>query len=110
MATASKPTTTGIPDPDRPALCLVYPWPVDATFGEVVHHFLMTYVLGLQSDSSVARQLAYFQGYQAALAVASTHELTGAAAWQWHDELLECIAAGVAVFQERAVAEGLATS
>jgi hypothetical protein len=88
--------TPGIPDPDRPSLLLVRPWPIDAGFCDVVRHFRTTYVSGLQGERSVARQLAYFEGYQAALAKASTHELTGAAAWQWHDELSACISECVA--------------
>src|SRR5258708_6085699 len=102
--------TSGILDPDRPALWLVWPWPVGASFCDVVRHFLTTYVGGLQSDRSVARQLAYFEGYAAALAVASTHELTYAADLRWHDELVACVADCVAVFREKQSAAGLAAT
>jgi hypothetical protein len=66
---------TGIPDPERPDLWLVCPWPARAGFCDVVRHFLMAYVYGLQGERSVARQLAYFEGYAAALEAAPTHDL-----------------------------------
>lgn len=74
--------TPGISDPERPDVWLVRPWPAGASFCEVVQHFLTAYVWRLLGDTSTARQLAYFEGYEAALAVASTHELTYAADWR----------------------------
>jgi hypothetical protein len=105
-STTDRPLTAGITDPLDPALWLVRPWPTDASFCEVVGHFLTTYVWRLQSERSVARQLAYFEAYQSALATASTHELTYAADWRWHDDLVRCIGDCVAVFRRRAAEEG----
>ncbi len=107
--TAQAALTRGIPDPDHPGRWLVWPWPVQASFCDVVRHFLRAYVPGLLAERGVARQLAYFEGYAAALAVAPTHELTYAADWQWHDELAGCIGDCVAIFRERAAAAGLET-
>ncbi len=101
--------TPGIPDPDRLGWWLVSSWEVDASFCEVVRHFLTAYVGGLQGERSVARQLAYWEGYQAALKEAPTDELVGAGAWQWHDDMVRCVDDCVAVFREKARAEGLAT-
>jgi hypothetical protein len=95
---------TGIADPDRPDLWLVCPWPAQASFCEVVRHFLMAYVYGLQGEQSVARQLAYFEGYDMALKAASTRDLTHEVAWQWRDELMGCVGDCVAIFQEKAAA------
>lgn len=87
MTTLSR-TCTGILDPDDHGRWLVRPWPVDATFGEVVRHFLPAYLYQLQGDTNTARQLAYFEGYQAALTAASTHQLSEPAGWQWRAGLL----------------------
>jgi hypothetical protein len=102
--------TTGISDPVDPSRWLVRAWPPEASFCDVVRHFLTAYFGWLQSDRSVARQLAYFEGYQAALGTASTHELTDTAAWQWHDELLACIGECVAIFRDKHAAVGSRTA
>ncbi|QIZ38305.1 hypothetical protein [Saccharopolyspora sp. ASAGF58] len=78
----------GIPDPDDPGRWLVRPWPTNASFCNVVRHFLNVYVWRLVQDTDVRRQLDYFSAYRAALENASTHELTCAADWQWREELL----------------------
>jgi hypothetical protein len=97
--------TTGIPDPDKPDFWLVTPWASGATFCEVVRHFLTAYVWWLQSETSTARLLAYFKGYAAALDAAPRRELTDAAAWHWHDELVDAVAVCVHIFSERRQAE-----
>ncbi|HEX5405526.1 MAG TPA: hypothetical protein VFX16_24895 [Pseudonocardiaceae bacterium] len=104
MAAPSQPTG-GIPDPDQPGLWLVCPWPTTASFREVVRHFVRAYFWQLEGDTSAARQLAYFKGYQAALAAASTHELTYAASWRWHDELMRWIDICIAQFSSKRGAE-----
>jgi hypothetical protein len=105
--TPSEPMTPGIPDPDDPGRWLVRPWPVSAGFCEVVRHFVMASFSGIYDSSSTIRRLVYFEGYQAALSTASNHELTDPGAWQWHDELVGCIADCVAIFQAKAMVEGL---
>ncbi len=102
--------TSGIPDPLRPGWLLVWPWPVNANFCQVVRHFLTTYVGGMQGERNTARQLAYWEGYQAALKEASTDELVGDGAWHWHDDMVRCVDDCVAVFREKARAEGLSTA
>ena len=99
--------TSGIPDPDRPDWRLVSPWPARAGFSQVVRHFLMAYVGRLQGERSTARQLAYWEGYQDAIKVAPTHDLTHEGAWQWHDDMVRCVGDCVAVFREKAAAEGI---
>jgi hypothetical protein len=100
-------TSTGIPDPDDPSRWLVRPWPIRASFCEVVHHFLMAYVWRLE-DASTACQLAYFEGYRAALTAVLTDELTDPTTWHRHDELLGSIDACVTQYQDKQTAHGIA--
>lgn len=93
---------TGIRDPDDPDRWLVLPWPVEAGFCEVVRHFLPAHVR-LLGDKNTARQLAYFEGYQAALLAASTDDLQHPTAWEWRDDLLRCTARCVAIYQGKQV-------
>lgn len=99
QANADQPTT-GVRNPERPEWWLVRPWPPGAGFCAVVRHFLTAY---FHIDRGVAHQLAYFRGYQAALAAAPTDELTLPGDRQWHDELVSCIADCVAVFENKQV-------
>lgn len=99
--------TAGIGDPLDPKLCLVSPWPVGSSFNEVVRHFLSTYVGRLQGERSTARQLVYWEAYQAALKEAPTDGLVGPGAWHWHADMVRCVDDCVAVFREKALAEGL---
>jgi hypothetical protein len=92
---------TGILDPVRPDRWLVPPWPVDAGFGEVVQHFLTSFIWPLSNDSHPARQRAYFVGYQAALLAAPTDDLHRPGALEWRDELLRCVASCVNGQQEQ---------
>lgn len=88
----------GIRDPERPERWLVRPWPVDAGYRAVVGHFLVAY---FHVDYGASRQLAYFRGYQAALAAAPTDELTCRMDWQWRDELIHCVAQCVADCEDK---------
>lgn len=63
------------------------------------------YVGRLWSDPSTARQLAYFEGYQAALAAAPTHELNDAAGRHWRDDLMACVDDCVAIFRSKRTSE-----
>jgi hypothetical protein len=99
-------TSTGIVDPDDPGRWLVCPWPVRATFCEVADHFLMTSVRRDFSETSVARRLAYYEGYQAALRAAPTDDLVHSIAWEWRDELLTCIDGRVAHYRAVHAAAG----
>lgn len=110
VTTSGQTLTPGIPDPLDPARWLVWPWPADANFNGVVRHFLTVYVGRLQGERSTARQLAYWEAHQAALKEAPTHELTGPGAWHWHDDMVRCVDDCVAIFQEKARAEGLDTA
>jgi hypothetical protein len=97
--------TTGIRDPKNPSVWLVWPWPVDAGFGDVVRHFL-TYFWPLSGDSDPARQLAYYEGYQAALLAAPTDGVRGPGALEWRDELLACVARCVTTYRAQVQAGG----
>lgn len=110
MTTSDQNLTAGIPDPLDPARWLVRPWPANASFGGVVRHFLTVYVGRLQGEHRTARQLAYWEGYQAALKEAPTDELTGPGARHWHDDMVRCVDDCVAVFREKARAERLGTT
>lgn len=98
MTTTS--TTTGIRDPENPDVWLVVPWPVDAGFGEVVRHFLTSFWL-LFGDTDPVRQLAYYEGYQAALLAAGTTGLHGPGALEWRDDLLTCVVRCIATYREQ---------
>ncbi|MBB5158126.1 hypothetical protein [Saccharopolyspora phatthalungensis] len=96
---------TGIPDPGDPGRWLVRPWPANASFCEVVRHFLNAYVWRLLQDTDVRRQLDYFSGYRAALENAPTYELTCAADWQWREELLAVVGRCVDLFEAQRCGE-----
>jgi hypothetical protein len=66
----------------------------------VVRHFLPAHV-GLLGDKRTARQVAFFEGYQAALLAASTDDLRHPTAWAWRDELLGGIARCVASYRAK---------
>jgi hypothetical protein len=89
---------TGIRDPGDLGRWLVVPWPVTAGFCEVVRHFLPAHA-GLLGDKRTDRQVAFFEGYQAALLAASTDDLRHPTAWHWRDELLGCLAECVAIYR-----------
>lgn len=93
--------TTGIRDPRKPDIWLVRPWPIDAGFCQVVRHFLTSF-WPLFGDSNPVRQLAYYEGYQAALLAASTDDLRGPGAWEWRDELLSCVARCMTTYRVQA--------
>lgn len=97
--------TSGIRDPENADVWLVRPWPVDAGFCAVVRHFLTAYVWPLRGDQNTARQLAYFEGYQAALLAASTDELRDQAGLRWRDELLGCVGDCVAQYRQEVAAQ-----
>ncbi|HEY1572592.1 MAG TPA: hypothetical protein VGG05_14710 [Pseudonocardiaceae bacterium] len=84
-------SVTGILDPEDPSRWLVCPWPARANFSEVVRHFLMACLERLQGGSSRARQLAYFEGYRAALSASRGDDPRRAVARDWRDALLECV-------------------
>lgn len=90
--------TTGIRDPENPDVWLVWPWPVEAGFCEVVRHFLSS-VWPLFGDTNPVRRLAYCEGYQAALLAATTDKLSGPGTWEWRDELLSCVARSVTTYR-----------
>lgn len=94
--------TLGVDDPLDPNWRLVGPWPVDASFNDVVRHFTRVYLGRLQGERNTTRQLAYWEAYQDALKVAPTDGLTGAGAWHWHDDMVRCVDDCVAVFREKA--------
>lgn len=93
-------TTSGIRDPEDSGRWLVRPWPVRASFGEVVSHFMMAYAVKIQGGT-ISHQLAYFQGYLAALQNAPADEPTHPSDCRRRDEMIACIADCLAVLEDK---------
>ena len=98
----SNDLTTGIANPDKPGHWLVPPWPTDATFSDVVRHFLR---YTLWRNKNTAHLLAYFEGYQAALHSAPTDELPYAFYRHWCADMRDCVSRCVRIYRERRAAE-----
>jgi hypothetical protein len=81
-------TTTGIRNPDKPGHWLVPPWPADASFNDVVRHFLRFHPWG---NTKTAHLLAYFEGYEAALDAASIDQLASEHHQRWCADVVACI-------------------
>ncbi len=105
MTNASKPTTTGIRDPENPEQWLVSPWPAQAGFCDVVQHFQWASLMRLPNNSSTVRHLAFNEGFQAALAVAPTNEFEYQAQWNWRGYMMDSVDRCAALFREKYVAE-----
>lgn len=97
--------TAGIPDPEQRAEWLVRPWPVRASFCDVVQHFQMAWYWRLVAETTPARDWAYYEGYQAALLAAPAPSMEYAATKRWYDDMLDCTARCVAIFRNKYVAE-----
>lgn len=80
--------TTGIPHPDGPGYWLVPPWATDATFGDVVRHFLRFRVW---DDTNTAHLLAYYEGYDAAIDAATTDESRCPGRERWRQDLRDSV-------------------
>ena len=80
--------TTGVPSPDRPGVWLVPPWRADASFCEVVRHFLRSQP---GDNASTQHLLAYYRRYQTALEAAPTHDLTFPDERRWVEEMRACV-------------------
>jgi hypothetical protein len=76
--------------------------------GDVVRHFLNAYVWWLLGDTSTSRQLAYFEGCQAALDAVSIDEPQDSAASPGRNELRAGAADCVTEFRGRQAAENIA--
>jgi hypothetical protein len=83
---------TGIPNPSVSGRWLVPPWPAHAGVSEVAGHFLRFHL----RCHDKTHELAYYEGYAAALAEATTRHLTQPADWRWFEELRDCVARCVA--------------
>lgn len=93
---------TGIPNPDKHGHWLVPPWSAEASFCEVVEHFLR---FDLWNETNTVHLLACYEGYAAALEAAPTYELTYPCDWRWYEDLRGCVARCVANYQEQRLAE-----
>ena len=69
-------TGTGVRDPENPDRWLVAPWPVDASFGDVVQHFDQASTTQFHAGAGTACLLAFHEGLRAALAASPTGEFT----------------------------------
>lgn len=94
--------TTGIPHPDKPGQWLVPPWPTNASFCDVVRHFLRHH---LWRDTNTAHLLAFFEGYQAALDGAPIDELRYAGHWRWFEDMRDCVDRCASFYREQHTAE-----
>ncbi|HEY3610418.1 MAG TPA: hypothetical protein VGL06_23155 [Pseudonocardiaceae bacterium] len=95
---------TGVRDPEDPDRWLVAPWPADATFGAVLHHFRQASVARLPSDGGIARLLAFHEGFRAALAAAPIEEFTDQDQHDWCGHILDCAELSVTLFQNQYLA------
>jgi hypothetical protein len=93
---------TGIPNPDTPGRWLVSPWGAEASFHDVVRHFLRSFPW---YGASTTHYLAYYRGYQTAIEAAPTHELTHPHDWQWYEDLRDCVGRCVDIYQEKQAEE-----
>lgn len=103
MAAFSDTTSpsTGVRAPDNPRVWPVRPWPADATFSDIVQHFLPAQP-NLETGRSTARYLAFFRAYHAALTEAATSRRRAADDVRWQDELLKWVGICLAQYQEAA--------
>lgn len=96
--------TTGIPNPDKPGHWLVPPWAKDASFCDVVLHFLR---FDPWDNTNTAHLRAYYEGYQRALDAAPANELEYAGNRRWFADMRDCVGRCARLFQEeRAVTGG----
>ncbi|GDY30558.1 hypothetical protein [Gandjariella thermophila] len=82
--------------PDR---WLVPPWPARADVCAVVGHFLIRWP---HPSTSADDQVAYCEGYLAALEAAPEHTLTHSGHERWYNELRDCLLRWVIVYRTRA--------
>lgn len=75
---------TGIPHPDLPGNWLVSPWPRDASFTDVVRHFLRSEPWDRTNSAHLS---AYYLGYRAALAAVPGDEPLDA----WSLSMRDCV-------------------
>lgn len=95
-------TPTGVPNPDDPGDWLVPPWPSDATFSEVVGHFMAHHML---RSTNTTHLVTYFEGYQAALETAPADEWTDASHLRWYATMHDCVSECVRVYREQRAEE-----
>lgn len=77
---------------------MVPPWPEHAGVHDTVCHFLRFDPYVRCVPVSEADKRVYYVGYQRALNLAATEDLTCAAAWQWCGDLRRCVAECVAQY------------
>lgn len=85
-----------------PGWWLVPPWQADASFSEVVRHFLSRNPWGM---TNTALLLVYFEGYQAALEAAPADRPTCALYERWCTDMRECVARCVTLCREKRAGE-----
>ena len=96
-------TPTGIPNPDEPGDWLVPPWPTEATFLDVVGHFLAHHSLRITNTAHLA---TYFEGYQAALEAALADDLTDASHLRWCGDMRDCVSRCARLYRNQLMAGG----
>jgi hypothetical protein len=95
-------TPTGVPIPDKPGHWLVPPWPTEATFSDIVGHFVSHHQL---RNANTAHLVAYFEGFQAALEAAPVDEWTGPSHLRWCADMRDAVSRCASVYREQRIAE-----
>jgi hypothetical protein len=94
--------TTGIPKPDEPGRWLVPPWPANASFDQIVRHFLNRTPSSLDNTR---HQLAYWDGYRIALASAPTDRLRRDGHAWWITDMRKAVDTCAQVYREKLATE-----
>jgi hypothetical protein len=83
--------TAGIYAVSDPRDWLVRPWPVHASFHDIVRHFMFADFHSRGTDNSQADNRAFYEVYEKALHGAPAPALTDAWSKRWYNELLDCV-------------------
>jgi hypothetical protein len=83
--------TAGIHALSDPRDWLVRPWPVYASFHEIVQHFRFADFRSRGTDNTEADKRAFYEAYEKALHTAPTPRLEYAWDKRWYNEYLDCV-------------------
>jgi hypothetical protein len=83
--------TAGIRALSNPKDWLIRPWPVYATFHEVVQHFQFADFRSRGTDNIDADHRAFYEAYEKALHGAPVPRLEYAWDKRWYNEFLDCV-------------------
>ncbi len=90
---------TGIANPDKPGQWIVPPWAADASFHELVTHFLRFYPW---SNDNTGQLLAFYRGYLSALDSAAPPDENACPSYvRWRKDLRKSIDRCVVLYEEK---------